>query len=54
VPPLILVSADDGATRVVLEGHTRLTAYALAPETLPDESEVLLGLSPEIASWDEY
>lgn len=54
VPPLILVSADEGKTRVVLEGHTRLTAYALAPESMPQESEVLLGISPAIANWDEY
>jgi len=54
VPPLILVSADDGATRVVLEGHTRITAYALAPEAIPAEIPVILGTSPAIANWDEY
>jgi hypothetical protein len=54
VPPAILVSADDGATRVILEGHTRLLAYALAPETIPSPIEVLLGTSPDIARWDEY
>lgn len=54
VPPLILVSADEGNTRVVLEGHARLTAYALAPETIPDSCEVLLGMAPAIANWDEY
>lgn len=53
-PPLILVSADGGETRVVLEGHTRITAYALAPETIPADVEVLLGTSPAIANWDEY
>ena len=54
VPPLVLVSADGGNTRVILEGHTRITAYALAPEALPVESHVILGSSPEIAKWDEY
>jgi len=54
VPPLILVSADDGATRVVLEGHTRITAFALAPETIPEEIPVILGTSPAIANSDEY
>lgn len=54
VPPMILVSADDGETRVVLEGHTRITAYALAPDTIPDEIHVILGVSPDIARWDEY
>jgi hypothetical protein len=54
MPPLILVSADEGATRVVLEGHTRLTAYALAADAIPDEVEALLGLSSDITNWDEY
>jgi hypothetical protein len=54
IPPVILVSADDGATRVILEGHTRLLAYALAPETIPSPIEVLLGTSPDIGRWDEY
>ncbi len=54
VPPMILVSADDGETRVILEGHTRITAYALAPEAIPDEVHLILGTSPAIANWDEY
>ena len=54
VDPIILVSADNGVTRVILEGHTRVLAWALAPETIPPETEVLLGTSPAIASWDEY
>lgn len=54
LPPLILVSADDGQTRVVMEGHTRLTACALAEPALPPEMPVLMGISPDIARWDEY
>ncbi len=54
VPPLILVSADGGHTRVILEGHSRITAYALAPETIPTPMNVILGTSSEIARWDEY
>jgi hypothetical protein len=54
VPPLILVSADGGETLVVMEGHARITAYALAPEAIPDPIEVLIGMSPDIARWDEY
>jgi hypothetical protein len=54
VPPVILVSADGGVTRVILEGHTRLLAWALAPDTIAPETEVLLGSSPNIAKWDEY
>lgn len=54
VPPLILVTATDEDGLVVLEGHARITAYALAPETSPDPVEVLVGSSPAIARWDEY
>ena len=54
VDPVIVVSADGGHTRVVLEGNTRILAWALAPETLAAETEVLLGVSPAIATWDEY
>jgi len=53
-PPMILVSADEGETRVILEGHTPITAYALAPEAIPDEVHLILGTSPAIANWDEH
>jgi hypothetical protein len=49
--PELIVVGDDGGRLVVLEGHTRLTAYALRPEALPAELEVLLGRSPRIAEW---
>jgi hypothetical protein len=39
---------------VLLEGHVRLTSYALWPEYLPDELEILLGLSENAASWGCY
>lgn len=54
VPPLILVSADDGTTRVVLEGHARITGYALATDFIPPSVVAILGVSPDIANWDEY
>lgn len=58
VPPLILatalVTAADADALVVMEGHARLTAFALAPEAIPDELEVLVGASPAISRWDEY
>ena len=49
--PELIVVGGDGPELVVLEGHARLTAYALRPEALPDELEVLLGRSPRIAEW---
>jgi hypothetical protein len=47
----LIVVGGDGGRLVVLEGHARLTAYALRPEALPAELEVLLGRSPRIAEW---
>jgi hypothetical protein len=45
-PPLILVTTGRPGDLVVLEGHTRLTAYMLRPDRLPPELEVLVGSSP--------
>lgn len=54
MPPPILVTATEGADHVVLEGHARVTAWALVPHTLPPALVVLVGSSPAIAAWDEY
>lgn len=52
-PELIAVRTPDGPL-VLLEGHVRLTAYAVWPEYLPAELEVLLGTSEGVAGWSEY
>jgi hypothetical protein len=55
LPPLILVTPGldgDEPDLMVMEGHVRLTAYLLARDLLPPESEVLLGVSPAITGWD--
>lgn len=49
--PELIVVGGPGDELVVLEGHARLTAYALRPELLPPELEVLLGRSPRIGEW---
>jgi hypothetical protein len=49
--PAPLIVVGDETRLVVLEGHVRLTAYALRPELLPAELEVLLGRSPRITDW---
>jgi hypothetical protein len=54
VPPLILVTSGRSDDLVVLEGHARLTAYAMRPEALPPELEVLLGSSPGMRAWGLY
>jgi hypothetical protein len=48
---LIVVTSPDHSRLVVVEGHVRLTAYALFPEVLPDELEILLGVSDGIEGW---
>lgn len=53
-PELIVVSALPEGGDTVLEGHVRLTAMALAPDAVPDETEVLRGVSPEMTAWSEY
>jgi hypothetical protein len=52
-PELIVVRTPDGPL-VLVEGHMRLTAYALFPEYLPSELEVLLGESEGVAGWGCY
>jgi hypothetical protein len=52
-PELIAVRAP-GSYLVLLEGHVRLTAYALFPEYLPAELELFLGESAEMEGWSEY
>jgi hypothetical protein len=53
-PPLIVVAPPDHSRLVLLEGHVRLTAYALYPQYLPEELEVFLGTSDEISRWSEF
>jgi hypothetical protein len=50
-PPLIAVTTPAHAPIVLLEGHVRLTAYALFPHLVPDELEILLGVSDEMPNW---
>jgi hypothetical protein len=50
-PELIAVTTPAHAPLVLLEGHARLTAYALFPDRLPEEFEILLGVSEEMAGW---
>jgi hypothetical protein len=45
-PELILVGSNEGGPHVLLEGHTRLTAYFLAPECIPPLLPVIVGYAP--------
>jgi hypothetical protein len=53
-PELILVSKSQNDNPVLIEGHTRATAYSLAKDALPDEIEVLVGFSDQIDQWCFY
>ncbi|HUG41504.1 MAG TPA: hypothetical protein VMM12_13535 [Longimicrobiales bacterium] len=53
-PPPILVGASRAGALVVLEGHSRLTAYALRPDCAPAEVEAVLGVSGRMAEWVLY
>jgi hypothetical protein len=53
-PELIAVTTPAHSPLVLVEGHVRLTAYALFPASLPEKLEILLGVSDEIARWVQY
>jgi hypothetical protein len=55
-PPaeLIAVAAPDLSRLVVVEGHVRLTAYALYPEYLPAEVEIYVGTAADMHRWTEF
>ena len=53
-PELIAVAPPDRSRLVVVEGHVRLTAYALYPEYLPAELEIYLGTSEDMHRWTEF
>jgi hypothetical protein len=52
-PELIAVKSPDGPL-VLVEGHVRLTAYALFPEFLPRRLEIYVGVAEAVAGWPEY
>jgi hypothetical protein len=53
-PRLLLVSCNEHARVVVLEGHARITAYFIDDDWVPDELEVLIGYSEKFIEWDLY
>ena len=53
-PEMIAVTAGPGAPLVALEGHLRLTVYALRPERIPEPFMVILGTSPHMPRWGCY
>ncbi|MDP9491222.1 MAG: hypothetical protein M3P42_03340 [Actinomycetota bacterium] len=53
-PELIVATTPAHLPLVLVEGHFRLTAYALFPDYVPDELEVLLGVSDEMPEWCQF
>jgi hypothetical protein len=53
-PELIVVTTPDRQNLVVLEGHYRLTAYAMFPKRVPDELELYLGEAEEMNGWRNF
>lgn len=53
-PELIVVTKPGRENLVVLEGHFRLTAYAMFPELLPDELELYLGEAEDMGAWGNF
>ena len=53
-PELIAATTDTHSPLVLVEGHFRLTAYALFPDRLPSELEILVGVSEEMTEWCQF
>jgi hypothetical protein len=54
VPTIILVAKNRESKLVALEGHLRLTAYALEPTFIPSETEVIVGFSEDMDKWGNF
>jgi hypothetical protein len=54
VAPLIVCASGEEQPLVLLEGHVRLTAYALAGGAAADAVAALLGASPRTTDWALY
>jgi hypothetical protein len=51
---LIAVTTQSHDKLVLVEGHVRLTAYALFPARVPEELEIVLGVSEEMPAWCQF
>jgi hypothetical protein len=53
-PELIVVGTEAHSTLVILEGHARLTAYALVPDLIPRDLTIIVGLSAGMPAWRDF
>lgn len=49
-----IIIVSDKKKFVVLEGHLRLTVYALNREILPKENTVIIGISQRMSEWSNF
>jgi len=52
--PLIVIRAGASDHLCVVEGHVRLTALAMSPESIPPRLSVLLGEGLAVRGWSSY
>jgi hypothetical protein len=52
--PLIAATTPALSPVVLVEGHARLTAYALFPERVPDEVVLVAGVSEDMPEWCQW
>lgn len=50
----ILVGVDENSPLVILEGHARLTAYFMDIQYIPEELNIIVGMSRHMTEWSEY
>ncbi|MGB7957292.1 MAG: hypothetical protein WCF77_00405 [Minisyncoccia bacterium] len=50
-PELIFVAENEKADPIILEGHLRMTAMMLEESSIPNEIEVIMGLSENLSQW---
>jgi hypothetical protein len=53
-PELIALTTPARSPIVLVEGHVRLTAYALFPEHVPPQLQIFLGISEAAPDWCQF
>ncbi len=53
-PSIICIAQNFDSAFIILEGHTRVTAFCLNIDKLQDEIDIIVGISPHVSSWCFY
>lgn len=54
LPEMIIVGDRKGGKLVVIEGHLRLTSYAMALDAVPDNLKAIVGYSENMGNWELF